>query len=117
LQSIKEDLDIIQFEQLVLGERNLLTQIPPRYRSTYFNHTFGGGYTAGYYSYIWAEVLDCDAFQAFVETGDIFNKDIATKFRKEILERAGEEDAMNLYLNFRGQKPGIEPLLKNRGLN
>jgi peptidyl-dipeptidase Dcp len=62
-------------------------------------------------------VLDCDAYEAFLETGDIFNKEVATKFRKEILERGREEDAMNLYINFRGKRPGIEPLLKNRGLN
>ncbi|MDD2595586.1 MAG: M3 family metallopeptidase [Bacteroidales bacterium] len=117
LNSIPEDLDVLSFEAKVLGDRGLISQIPPRYRSTYFNHTFGGGYTAGYYSYIWAEVLDCDAYEAFVETGDIFNKEVSTKFRKEILERAGEDDAMNLYVNFRGKKPGIEPLLKKRGLN
>lgn len=116
LQSIPSDLDVDKFEAKVLGDRGILKQIPPRYRSTYFNHTFGGGYTAGYYSYIWAEVLDADAFTAFVEKGDIFDKEVSTKFRKEILERAGEADAMQLYINFRGKKPGIEPLLKNRGL-
>lgn len=116
LKSVPADFDVEKFEAKVLGDRGILSQIPPRYRSTYFNHTFTGGYTAGYYSYIWAEVLDADAFQAYVETGDIFNKEVATKFRKEILERAGEADAMDLYVNFRGKKPGIEPLLKNRGL-
>lgn len=109
--------DVLAFESKILGDRGLISQIPPRYRSPYFNHTFAGGYTAGYYSYIWAEVLDCDAYEAFLETGDIFNKEVATKFRKEILERGREEDAMNLYINFRGKRPGIEPLLKNRGLN
>ncbi|MFA5325679.1 MAG: M3 family metallopeptidase, partial [Bacteroidales bacterium] len=109
--------DVLAFESKILGDRGLISQIPPRYRAPYFNHTFAGGYTAGYYSYIWAEVLDCDAYEAFLETGDIFNKVVATKFRKEILERGREEDAMNLYINFRGKKPGIEPLLKNRGLN
>ena len=94
----------------------LISQIPPRYRTTYFNHTFGGGYTAGYYSYIWAEVLDADAYQAFVETGDIFNKEVASKFRYEVLARAGEDEAMTLYVNFRGKQPGIQPLLNNRGL-
>lgn len=117
LKAIPADLDVEKFEAKVLGDRKMLPQIPPRYRSTYFNHTFTGGYTAGYYSYIWAEVLDADAYQAFVETGDIFNPEVATKFRKEILERGGEADAMDLYVNFRGKKPGIEPLLKNRGLN
>lgn len=117
LKSVPSDLDVNAFEAKVLGDRGILSQIPPRYRSTYFRHTFGGGYTAGYYSYLWAEVLDADAYDAFVETGDIFNKDVATKFRKEVLERAGEDEAMTLYVNFRGNKPGIGPLLKNRGLN
>ena len=116
LKQIPADIDVNNFEAKVLGDRGLVSQIPPRYRSTYFSHTFGGGYTAGYYSYIWAEVLDSDAYQAFVETGDIFNKEVATKFRKEILARAGQDEAMNLYVNFRGKEPGIEPLLKNRGL-
>lgn len=116
LKSIPEDIDIAAFEAKVLGDRGLISQIPPRYRSTYFNHTFGGGYTAGYYSYLWAEVLDADAYDAFVETGDIFNKEVATKFRNEVLARGGEDEAMTLYVNFRGKKPGIEPLLKNRGL-
>ena len=117
LKSIPEDIEPITFENKVLGERGLLPQIPSRYRSPYFNHTFGGGYTAGYYSYIWAEVLDCDAYEAFVETGDIFNPEVALKFRKEILERPGVDEAMKLYVNFRGREPKIEPLLKNRGLN
>lgn len=116
LNEIPSDIDVPAFEAKVLGDRGLISQIPPRYRSTYFNHTFGGGYTAGYYSYIWAEVLDCDAYQAFVETGNIFNKEVATKFRKEVLERGGEDEAMTLYVNFRGKTPEIEPLLKNRGL-
>ena len=116
LKEIPADLDVTAFEAKVLSDRGLINQIPPRYRSTYFSHTFGGGYTAGYYSYIWAEVLDSDAYQAFVETGDIFNKEVAQKFRKEVLARAGQDDAMKLYVNFRGKEPGIEPLLKNRGL-
>ena len=116
-KAVPANLDVEKFEAKVLGDRKMLPQIPPRYRSTYFNHTFTGGYTAGYYSYIWAEVLDADAYQAFVETGDIFNPEVAAKFRKEVLERGGEADAMDLYVNFRGKKPGIQPLLKNRGLN
>ncbi len=116
LKAIPENLDVLAFESKVLTDRGLVSQIPPRYRSTYFSHTFGGGYTAGYYSYIWAEVLDSDAYQAFVETGDIFNKEVAAKFRKEVLARAGQDEAMKLYVNFRGKEPGIDALLKNRGL-
>ncbi|PKP41504.1 MAG: peptidase M3 [Bacteroidetes bacterium HGW-Bacteroidetes-10] len=116
LKEIPANLDVNAFEAKVLGDRGLVSQIPPRYRSTYFSHTFGGGYTAGYYSYIWAEVLDSDAYQAFVETGDIFNKEVAAKFRKEVLARAGQDEAMTLYVNFRGTQPGIDALLKNRGL-
>ena len=116
MDEIPADLDVNKFEAKVLGDRGLLSQIPPRYRSTYFTHVFGGGYTVGYYSYIWAEVLDADAYEAFKETGDIFNQEVARKFREEILERGGEDDAMTLYVNFRGKEPGIDPLLANRGL-
>jgi peptidyl-dipeptidase Dcp len=118
LRSVANDLDIPQFESTMLNaQRGLMPQIPPRYRTTYFRHTMAGGYTAGYYSYIWAEVLDCDAFMAFKETGNIFNKTVAAKFRKEILERGGQDDAMTLYMNFRGQQPSVQGLLENRGLN
>ncbi|HIZ86448.1 MAG TPA: M3 family metallopeptidase [Candidatus Coprenecus stercoravium] len=116
MNDVPENLDVNEFEASTLGERGLLPQIPPRYRSTYFTHVFGGGYTVGYYSYIWAELLDADAYQAFKETGDIFNQDVARRFRKEILEKGGEDDAMTLYLNFRGKEPSIDPLLENRGL-
>ena len=116
LDEIPDGFDVNAFEDKTLGDRGLLSQIPSRYRSTYFRHVFGGGYTVGYYSYIWAEVLDADAYEAFKETGDIFNQEVARKFRYEVLARAGEDDAMTLYVNFRGSKPGIEPLLKNRGL-
>ena len=116
LKEIPEDLDVMKFEEETLGKRGLLKQIPSRYRTTYFNHTMGGGYTAGYYSYMWAEVLDADAYEAFKETGDIFNLEVADKFRKYVLTPGGIDDAMDMYKNFRGQEPGIEPLLKNRGL-
>ena len=111
-----ENLDVLAFESKVLNDRGLISQIPPRYRSTYFQHTMTGGYTAGYYSYIWSEVLDCDAFKAYTETGDIFNKEIAEKFRKYILAPGGTEEADVMYKNFRGSEPGIDALLENRGL-
>lgn len=116
LKEVPADMDVMQFEAETLGKRGLLKQIPSRYRTTYFNHTMGGGYTAGYYSYIWAEVLDCDAYEAYKETGDIFNQEVADKFRKYILTPGSIDDAMDMYVNFRGKEPGIDPLLKNRGL-
>jgi peptidyl-dipeptidase Dcp len=107
---------VLKFEESSMDKIGLIPQISPRYRSTYFQHSMTGGYTAGYYSYIWAEVLDTDAFESFKETGDIFNREIAAKFRKYILEPGGSKDAMQMYLDFRGREPGIEPLLDNRGL-
>ena len=117
MSNVPANLDVMEFEQQTLGRRGLLDQIPARYRSTYFNHTMGGGYTAGYYSYIWSEVLDCDAFEAFKGSGDLFNQDFAAKFRKYVLTPGGIDDAMEMYKNFRGHEPSTEPLLKNRGLN
>ena len=117
--TLKEQLsgmDIEAFEAEAMNKRGLIRQIPPRFRTTYFGHTMVGGYTAGYYSYIWAEVLDADAFEAYKETGDIFNPEVASKFRKYVLTPGGIDDAMDMYKNFRGKEPGIEPLLKNRGL-
>ncbi len=116
LKEVHEGADVMKFEETVLGERGLLKQIPSRYRTTYFNHTMGGGYTAGYYSYIWAEVLDADAYQTYKETGDIFNQEVAAKFREYVLTPGGIDDAMDMYKNFRGKEPNTEPLLKNRGL-
>lgn len=112
------DIDVNQFEKASMDKLGLIPEIIPRYKSTYFNHIFAGNgeYSSGYYSYIWAEVFECDAFEAFKETGDIFNQKVAESFRKNILERGGTEEAMKLYLNFRGKEPGIGPLLRNRGL-
>ena len=113
------DIDVEKFEKASMDKAGLIPEIIPRYKSTYFAHTFSGGgeYSSGYYSYIWAEVLDCDAFQAYVEAGNIFDQKVAKSFRTNILERGGTEEAMKEYVNFRGKEPGIEPLLKNRGLN
>ena len=90
-------------------------KLSPRYRSTYFQHIFSGGYSAGYYSYIWAEVLDADAFQAFKEKG-IFDPATARSFRTNILEKGYSEEPMILYERFRGRPPEVEPLLDRRGL-
>jgi peptidyl-dipeptidase Dcp len=110
-------IDVQQFEQNSMNKIQLISEILPRYRTTYFNHIFSSSaYEAGYYSYIWSEVLDADAFDQFVKTGNVFNKDVATALRKCILERGGTEEAMELYKRFRGSEPSIEPLLKRRGL-
>ena len=110
------EYDAIIFENESMAEIGLIPEILPRYRSTYFNHIFSGSYSSGYYSYIWAEVLDADAFNAFVQTGDVYNEDFAAKYRKYILASGGTDDSMELYKRFRGQDPEIEPLLKRRGL-
>ncbi|MCK5619616.1 MAG: M3 family metallopeptidase, partial [Candidatus Krumholzibacteria bacterium] len=112
----REVSDVLAFEDECLSELGLMPEIISRYRSPYFRHIFAGGYASGYYSYVWAEVLDADAFQAFKEAGDIFDAKTATSFRENILERGGTEDAMVLYTRFRGQDPSIEPLLERRGL-
>lgn len=110
------EFDVNEFEKKSMGKIGLINEIIPRYRPTYFAHAFSWGYSSGYYSYTWAEVLDADAFNAFKETGDIFNQEVAKSFRNNILERGNTDEPMKLYLNFRGKEPGIEPLLKNRGL-
>ena len=111
----KQTIDPVAFENNVAKKIGLISEIPFRYKSTYFNHIFTGGYSAGYYSYIWAEVLDADAFEAFKQHG-IFDKATATSFRKNILENGGTIDPMVMYKKFRGAEPSIEPLLKRRGL-
>jgi len=108
--------DINDFEKQAMEEIGLIGEIIPRYRSTYFNHIFAGGYSAGYYSYIWSGVLDTDAFQAFKETS-LYNSEMANAFRTNILEKGGTKEPMELYIGFRGKEPSIEPLLKKRGLN
>lgn len=104
------------FEKASLEKIGLMGEIIPRYRSTYFQHIFAGGYSSGYYSYIWSGVLDTDAFQAFKET-ELFNPEKALAFRKEILERGGTDEPMKMYVNFRGSEPKIDALLKKRGLD
>lgn len=107
-------LDVLQYEKEAMNNLGLIAQIAPRYRTTYFNHIIGG-YAAGYYSYLWANVLDNDAFEAFKENG-IFDKETAYLFRSNVLEKGNSEDPMTLYKNFRGAEPQLEPMLKNRGM-
>ena len=111
-----ETQDVDQFEAAALADIDLIPQVAPRYRSTYFQHIFSGGYSAGYYSYIWAEVLDADGYDAFLENG-IFDPATAESFRDNILRKGGTEDPMELYKRFRGREPRVEPLLKDRGLD
>lgn len=110
------NLDINSFEKNSLKAMGIIPQIAPRYRTTYFSHIWGGGYSAGYYSYMWAEVLDADAFDAFAQKG-IFDPATAKSFRDNVLSKGGSDDAMLMYKRFRGAEPSIQPLLKNRGLN
>lgn len=117
LTEVPADLNVMDFEQEKLKARGIPSQIFPRYRMTNFSHTMGGGYTAGYYSYMWAEVLDCDAFEAFKETGNIYDPETADKFRKYVLTPGGIDNGMVMYTNFRGREPQIDALLRNRGLN
>ena len=105
-----------EFESKIMADIDLIDEIIPRYRSGYFAHIFAGGYSAGYYSYIWSEVLDADTFQAFKETS-LFDADTAARYRTEILSKGGTKPGMELYMNFRGREPQIEPLLEKRGLN
>lgn len=107
--------DATAFETASLQHMHMPAEIVPRYRSSYFQHIFAGGYSAGYYSYIWAEVLDADAFQAFKEKG-LFDPATAKAFRTDILEKGGSEDAMQMYVHFRGREPSVDPLLERRGL-
>jgi peptidyl-dipeptidase Dcp len=107
--------DAAAFEKSSMEKIKLLPEIPPRYRSTYYTHVFSGGYAAGYYSYIWSEVYDKDAFQAFKEKGNLFDQATAKAFRT-VLEQGGTVEAMAAYRAFRGKDASVEPLLKARGL-
>ncbi|GAB3907773.1 M3 family metallopeptidase [Larkinella knui] len=107
--------DVLAFEKQSMAKIGLIDQIPPRYRSTYFQHIFAGGYSAGYYSYIWSAVLDADAFEVFKQKG-LFDQKSAQSFRKNVLEKGGTDEPMTLYKNFRGSEPDIKPLLRRRGL-
>lgn len=108
--------DALEFENNSLSRIGLIPEIASRYRTSFFNHIFEGGYSSGYYSYIWAEVLDTDAFQSFKEKG-LFNQELAKSFRENILSKGGSEDPMELFIRFRGAEPKIDALLEGRGLN
>ncbi|MCD8094192.1 MAG: M3 family metallopeptidase [Bacteroides sp.] len=107
-------LDVVAYEKEAMDKLGLIPEIDPRYRVTYFTHIIGG-YAAGYYGYLWANVLDNDAFEAFKEHG-IFDKETADLFRANVLERGDSEDPMTLYKKFRGAEPQLDPMLKNRGM-
>ncbi len=111
----KQHIDANAFEQQHLDAIGLIPEIISRYKSPYFQHIFTTGYDAGYYSYTWTAILDHDAFAAFVESGDLYNPDLAKKFR-HILESGNTVEPMELYLQFRGKEPSVQPLLKDRGL-
>lgn len=115
LESV-EGVDINQFEHKVCQDMGLIPEIGPRYRTTYFNHIFSSGYSAGYYGYLWAEVLDKDAFSLFEQTGNVWNIPLATKFKQTFLEKGGSEEPMILFEQFAGRKPDDTAFKKGRGL-
>ena len=110
-----DSIDVEAFEKASMERMGMIPQIIVRYRSTNFSHIFTTGYEAGYYSYTWAAVLDADVFAAFKETGDIFNREVATSLRHNILERGFTDDPMTLYINFRGRQPDPKNLLRRKG--
>lgn len=111
-----EEIDVDKFEKQVAEKLNMPSQIAYRYRSPYFKHIFGSdGYASGYYTYLWAEVLDTDGFELFVEKG-IFDPETAKSFKENVLEMGGSEDPMELFKRFRGHEPKVDALLRNRGL-
>lgn len=115
LESI-DGIDIDSFEEKVCKEMGLIPEIGPRYRTTYFNHIFSSGYSAGYYGYLWSEVLDKDAFSVFEASGDVWNKDLSMKFRRTFLEKGGSEEPMKLFRDFMGREPDNTAFLIGRGL-
>ena len=109
--------DAAAFEERVLREYGLIDEIEPRYRSQYFNHIFASGYSAGYYAYLWSEILDADGFDAFKQAEDLFDPETAARLKKWIYQSGGLREADELYRNFRGSDPNIEPLLRGRGFS
>ncbi len=112
----QSDVDVVEFEKNVAESLGMPQEVQFRYRSPYFRHIFGSdGYASGYYTYLWAEVLDTDGFELFKEKG-IFDPETAASFKKNVLEAGGSEDPMQLYVKFRGREPKVDALLRNRGL-
>jgi peptidyl-dipeptidase Dcp len=108
-------IDAAEFERVTLQRIGMLDDIAMRHRSPHFAHVFAGGYSAGYYSYMWSEVLDADGFDAFKETGDIFNPEVARRLRENVFAAGNRQSPMAAYVAFRGREPAVEPLLRNRG--
>lgn len=108
-------VDVVAFEKAAMDKYGLIKQIYPRYRTTFYKHIFYDGYSSGYYVYTWAAVLDSDAFAAFKESGDIYNPEVASKFRKYVLEEGGYDEGMVQYEKFRGKEPSVVPLMQKRG--
>ena len=111
----KQEINTIEFEKASLEKMGLIPEIVVRYRSTYFSHVWGGGYASGYYGYIWAAILDSDAFATFKKNG-LFDQETAQRWRDKVISQGGTKDAMHMFVDFKGQEPSIEPLLEKRGL-
>ena len=115
VEEAQQITDARAFEKEVLESYGLIDEIEPRYRSQYFSHIFAGGYSAGYYAYLWSEILDADGFAAFTQAEDIWDPELAGRLKRWVYEAGGLKPADELYRNFRGQDPSIEPLLEGRG--
>ena len=115
VEEAQQITDARAFEKEVLESYGLIDEIEPRYRSQYFSHIFAGGYSAGYYAYLWSEILDADGFAAFKQAEDIWDPELAGRLKRWVYEAGGLRPADELYRNFRGQDPSIEPLLEGRG--
>lgn len=115
VEEAQQITDARAFEREVLESYGLIDEIEPRYRSQYFSHIFAGGYSAGYYAYLWSEILDADGFAAFKQAEDIWDPELAGRLKRWVYEAGGLKPADELYRNFRGQDPSIEPLLEGRG--
>ena len=115
VEEAQQITDARAFEREVLESYGIIDEIEPRYRSQYFSHIFAGGYSAGYYAYLWSEILDADGFAAFKQAEDIWDPELAGRLKRWVYEAGGLRPADELYRNFRGQDPSIEPLLEGRG--